>query len=70
MSESNNRLTTVQLMQNYCSSAAELEELTELHAHPLVELLLNNCYIIYLSLDERTNYALQKFVQLRLRLNK
>lgn len=51
MSDTNNRLTTIQLMQNYCSSAAELEELQALNAHPLVELLLNNCHIIYLSLD-------------------
>lgn len=38
--------------------------------HPLVDLLLNNLTLTYVGLDEHTNYALRKFVELRLGLNK
>lgn len=38
----------------------------QLQAHPLVKLLLENANIVYVSLDDETNFALKKFVELRL----
>ena len=60
----------MQLLQNYSQDTAEFLELQQLEVHPLVDLLLNNLTLTYVGLDEHTNYALRKFVELRLNFNK
>ncbi|CAL6068973.1 Conserved_hypothetical protein [Hexamita inflata] len=64
------QIQSVQLLQNYSSSSSELEELKQLQAHPLVRLMLQNTTLTHVSLGEETNFALKKFVELRLELNK